>query len=177
MKGRFFDRDQLNGDPDPVTRKKEFCMTDCTFELNGQLMSAFKCGARKFPAFSGLGEHRNKRTAACILNKGPIPPGVYYIIDRQSGGLLGPLRDLFTGRDQWFALYAKDSKIDDEVFCNKVKRGQFRLHPKGPFGRSEGCIVIDKESDFRNLGVILKKGGKAIIPGTQIESYGKLVVK
>jgi len=104
-------------------------------------MSTFKCGSTSFPAFSGLGEHVNRRASACILNTGPIPPGEYYIIDRQSGGLLGPLRDLFTGRDQWFALYAIDDKIDDEVFCDKVKRGLFRLHPRGPFGRSEGCIL------------------------------------
>ena len=74
------------------------------------------------------------------------PPGEYYIIDRQFGGLLGPLRDLFTGRDQWFALYAIDDEIDDEVFCDKVKRGLFRLHPNGPFGRSEGCVVINNNT-------------------------------
>jgi len=109
-------------------------MIDCTFELNGKPMSAFKCGATSFPAFSGLGEHVNRRTSACILNAGPIPPGAYYIFDRQSGGLLGPLRDLFTGRDIWFALYAIDNEIDDETYCKQVKRGLFRLHPKGPFG-------------------------------------------
>lgn len=152
-------------------------MIDCTFELNGKPISTFKCGAISFPAFSGLGEHVNRRTSACILNAGPIPPGTYYIIDRQSGGLLGPLRNLFTDRDQWFALYAIDDKIDDEVYCNKVKRGQFRLHPKGPFGRSEGCIVIDKKSDFLFLRTILKNSSKSLIPNTQLESYGRLVVR
>jgi hypothetical protein len=152
-------------------------MIDCTFELNGKPMSTFKCGATSFPAFSGLRKHVNRRFSACIPNLGPIPPGEYYIIDRQSGGLLGPLRDLFTGRDQWFALYAIDEKIDDEVFCGKVKRGFFRLHPKGPLGRSEGCIVINKESDFSFLRTILKGSSKKLIPGTQLESYSRLVVR
>jgi len=69
--------------------KKENYMIDCKFELNGKPMSIFWCGATRFPAFSGLGKHVNKRISACILNQGPIPPGTYYIIDRQSGGLLG----------------------------------------------------------------------------------------
>jgi len=140
-------------------------------------MSIFKCGATSFPAFSGLGKHVNKRISACIPNQGPIPSGTYYIIDRQSGGLLGPLRDLFTDRDTWFALYAIDEKIDDETFCNNVKRGLFRLHPKGPFGRSEGCVVINKESDFLFLRTILKNTSKSLIPDTELESYGRLVVK
>ena len=75
-------------------------MLNCTFELNGKPMSGFKCGTKSFPAFSGIEGHLNRRASACIPNMGPIPPGEYYIIDRQSGGLLGPLRDLFTGRDQ-----------------------------------------------------------------------------
>jgi len=152
-------------------------MIDCTFELNGKPMSAFKCGAASFPAFSGLEKHVNKRVSACIPNQGPIQPGTYYIIDRQSGGLIGPLRDLFTGRDKWFALYAIDDKIDDETFCNKVKRGLFRLHPKGPSGRSEGCIVINKESDFLFLRTILKNTSKGLIPGSELEAFGRVVVK
>jgi len=152
-------------------------MIDCKFELNGKPMSIFKCGATLFPAFSGLGEHVNNRISACVPNQGPIPPGTYYIIDRQSGGLLGPLRDLFTDRDTWFALYAIDEKIDDETFCNNVKRGLFRLHPKGPFGKSEGCVVINKESDFLFFRAILKNTSKSLIPDTELESYGRLVVK
>jgi len=152
-------------------------MINCTFELNGKPMSTFKCGATSFPAFSGLGKHINRRISACIPSEGPIPPGTYYIIDRQSGGLIGPLRELFTSKDQWFALYAIDNKIDDETFCNNVKRGLFRLHPKGPFGRSEGCVVINKKSDFLFLRTILKKISKSLIPGTELETYGRLVVK
>ena len=152
-------------------------MIDCTFELNGKPMSTFKCGARSFTAFSGLGKHINRRVSACIPNKGPIPPGTYYIFDRQSGGLFGALRDLFTDRDQWFALYAIDGKIDDETFCDKVKRGQFRLHPKGPFGVSQGCIVIENKNDFQFLKAILKNTKAVTIPDVGLEAYGKVVVR
>lgn len=152
-------------------------MIDCLFELNGQAMSVLKCGAIRFPAFSGLGENVNKRSAACRPNQGPIPSGTYYIVARQSGGVLGPFRDLFTGRDQWFALYAIDQRIDDETYCADVKRGLFRLHPKGPFGRSEGCIVVERLADFQQLSAMLKGASQQRIPGTDLEAYGRLIVK
>jgi len=78
----------------------------CSFKLNDKPMNSFKMGAPSFPAYSGLDEHINKKTSACLEGFGPIPSGKYYIFDRQSGGILGPLRDFITGRDEWFALYA-----------------------------------------------------------------------
>lgn len=151
-------------------------MINCKFELNGKATSVFWCGVKQFTAYSGLGNHVNKRISACLQGQGPIPPGVYYIFDRQSGGLLGPLRDLFNGRDEWFALYAADGRIDDETFCKKVKRGQFRLHPKGTTGRSEGCIVINKKTDYLFLRTILKNTEQISVPGIDFKAYGKLVV-
>lgn len=140
-------------------------------------MSSFKLGATSFPAFSGIGKHVNRRTSACVINQGPIPPGEYFILDRESGGRLGWLYDLFNERRDWFALYANDKKIDDETWCNKVKRGEFRLHPKGVRGISRGCIVIDKATDFLFLGSILRNGTPELIPNTEIEAWGKVVVK
>ena len=152
-------------------------MPNCTYELNGQETSFLKCGATSFAAFSGNKGHRNKRLSACIAGKGPIPVGKYYIIDRQSGGLLGPIRDLFSGKDEWVAFYAIDKKIDDVVMCDKIKRGQFRIHPKGPMAISDGCIVINKQSDFNYFKTILKNSKKEKIPGANIETYGVLTVK
>lgn len=140
-------------------------------------MSAFWCGAISFPAFSGLGDHVNRRASACIQNKGPIPPGTYYIFDRQSGGLLGSLRDLFNDHSNWFALHAIDNKIDDETYCNKVKRGAFRLHPKGDWGISEGCIIINSKIDYQFLRTILKNTKQEPVPGSQLLAYGKLIVR
>lgn len=151
-------------------------MLQCKFDLNGKPMSKFVIGVTSFPAFSGLGKYANQFIYACSPSIGPIPPGKYYIIDRQSGGLLGPLRDLFNHKSEWFALYSADAKIDDETFCNSVKRGNFRLHPKGITGRSEGCVVIDSLSDFGHLKTMLKGAKQEIIPGTEINAYGTLKV-
>lgn len=152
-------------------------MIEFTFILNSEPLSVLTTGSSSYPAFSGAGADKNKKTSQCISGSGPIPTGTYYIFDRQSGGLLGPLRDFFSGKDQWFALYAIDKAIDDEVYCNKVKRGQFRLHPKGPLGISQGCIVIDNPKDFATIRSKLKNTSKIKVPGLELEAYGKVVVK
>lgn len=152
-------------------------MVECSFELNSQPMSVLTVNAMRFSAFSGLGEHVNRREFACRAGTGSIPPGTYYIFDRQSGGLLGPVRDLFSHKTDWFALYAIDGKIDDETFCNQVKRGSFRLHPKGPLGISQGCITIERRSDFNTLRALLKAGVKMTVPGSSLKAYGRVVVK
>jgi hypothetical protein len=151
-------------------------MFPCSFELNDKPMSTFKTVGLGFPAFSGLGESVNRRARACVQGVGPIPPGSYYIFDREVGGLLGPFRDLFTGRTDWFALYSIDGRIDDETLCDSVKRGSFRLHPKGTLGRSEGCVVIDKPADFMQLRAVLKSIRPTPIPGSKLSAYGTLVV-
>ena len=140
-------------------------------------MSAFTIGSLSVPAFSGLGKHINKRSSACLVGQGPIPPGQYYIFDRQGGGRLGWLRDLFSDHSDWFALYAIDEKIDDETFCNNLARGRFRLHPKGPCGISEGCITIEKLVDFHHIRAILKSVSPSAVPGSDLRAYGKVVVK
>lgn len=152
-------------------------MHQCSFELNNQPMSNFKLGAMAVSAFSGLGTNVNKRAAACVAGVGPIPPGTYYIVDRESGGLLSPLWDRVKGRKNWFALYAIDGNINDVTYCNEIERGNFRLHPKGTYGISKGCIVIEKHSDFNRLSAILRNGKPTRIVGTKHHAYGKVVVK
>ena len=152
-------------------------MHQCSFELNDKPMSSFKVGALSFDAFSGLSPYINKRTAACLANAGPIPPGTYYILDRESGGLLGPLWDRIKGRTDWFALYAIDNRIDDVAYCNEVERGNFRLHPKGTYGISKGCIVIAKPNEFHHLRSILRSTKPISIPGSKLFAYGKVVVR
>lgn len=60
-------------------------MRICTFELNGKPMSGFSIGANTFSAFSGIGTYVNKSIYACLPSQGPIPPGDYFIVDRESG--------------------------------------------------------------------------------------------
>jgi hypothetical protein len=152
-------------------------MFHCSFELNGEPISAVKVGALSFPAFSGLEENINQRMSACIAGEGPIPPGRYYIVDRPSSGRLGPLRDLLNDRTEWFALYAMDSRIDDETYCDQVKRGSFRLHPKGPRGISQGCITIVELAHYQHLRAILMSRKPTAIPRSQFKAYGQVVVK
>jgi hypothetical protein len=147
------------------------------FELNSKPMSVFRYGAASVSAFSGLGEHANRREFACMANVGPIPPGNYYVLDRQSGGLLGPLRNMFNDRSDWFALYAIDEKIDDEALCEKVRRGRFRLHPKGAMGISQGCITINDRADYQMLQAVLKRTSPVHVPGTKILAYGRVAVR
>jgi hypothetical protein len=84
---------------------------------------------------------------------------------------------MLNDRRDWFALYAIDEKIDDITYCDKVKRGGFRLHPKGPTGRSEGCITIEFYRDFQLLRTMLKGSAQTAIPGTNLKAYGKVVVR
>lgn len=151
-------------------------MYQCTFALNDKPMSAFNLGAFSFPAFSGLGTNVNKRSAACLLGAGAIPLGAYFIVNRAQGGILGKLATMASGRSDWFALYAADGRINDEMFCAGIKRGQFRLHPKGPMGRSEGCVVIDSETHFHHLSVILRGSPPVQISGSEYKAYGTLGV-
>jgi hypothetical protein len=152
-------------------------MIHCEFELNNKRVSQFKYANRQAEAFSGNGVHTNRLQSVCMPSIGPIPPGKYYIVDRQSGGFLGALYDFLENKSQWFSLYAIDNKIDDVAYCEAVKRGQFRLHPKGPLGRSEGCITIEKPADFVQIRAMLKGTNTVNIPNTELQAYGMVVVK
>lgn len=152
-------------------------MFQCSFTLNRQPMSRFQIAALSVPAYSGRGRNINQRSAACIPGLGPIPPGEYYIFDRQSGGRLEWFKNLINDQRDWFALYAIDGKIDDETYCDRVNRGQFRLHPKGPRGISEGCITVDALGEFQLISTILRSIRPATVSGTQLKAYGKVVVR
>ena len=66
-------------------------MIHCEFELNNKRISLFKYANWQAEAFSGNGVHTNRVLSICMPSIGPIPPGKYYILDRRSGGFLGPL--------------------------------------------------------------------------------------
>jgi len=138
-------------------------LKDCSFRLNGQPMSQLVMGASAYPAFSGRSGYVNKPSYMCVPNFGALPIGKYYIVDRVSGGRLGWLRDWVKG--DWFGLYAADGRIDDVTFCDGVKRGGFRLHPKAGRGISEGCITLDRPTDFDVVRGILIATPKAFISG------------
>lgn len=152
-------------------------ITGCKFKLNGEPMSTFAIGNSSYPAFSGMGKDRNKKQSACLQGTGPIPPGMYYIVDRPTGGMLGAARDWLGNKGDWFALFADDGSVDDQTLCDKTVRGNFRLHPKGPLGRSEGCITLDSLDDFNAIRSKLKSYPLEGIPNSQIKAYAKVLVE
>lgn len=118
----------------------------------------------------------------CIAHFGPIPVGSYYIFDRQSGGTLGSVRDLFaklngSDKSEWFALYAVDKKIDDEILCEQIIRGNFRIHPKGLQGISNGCVTIEHTIDWYQVRSIIKASQTVSVEGTSLKDYGRLTVQ
>ncbi|HEY1081141.1 MAG TPA: DUF2778 domain-containing protein [Prosthecobacter sp.] len=152
-------------------------MISCTFELNGKTTSQLKCGAHSFPAFSGRRGHTNKPSSACIVGVGPIPPGNYYIVDRQTGFAERIFGNSF--KENWFALYAVDGEINDEIYCDGERRGEFRLHPNGPQGISAGCITLEKQEDFHTLRAILISAKKRTlkINNQDMRVYGVIRVQ
>ncbi|MFU0885012.1 DUF2778 domain-containing protein [Kluyvera sichuanensis] len=153
------------------------------FALNGLPSSILTVpGVGNFPAFSGQKYGRDNVTMAGRPDIGPIPPGRYFVVGRESGGRLGALRNYFlknfygTDRESWFALYKDDWQIDDSVFIDGIKRGSFRLHPIGPMGLSEGCITLLHPSDFDYLRAALLKTSMVPVPCTSFKAYGTITV-
>ena len=152
-------------------------LTVCTFKLNGKPMSSFEMDSAQYPSFSGLGQHRNKKQSACLKGVGPIPPGTYYVVDRPTGGTIGSIRDWLGNKGDWFALYSDDGSVDDQTLCDQNIRGNFRLHPKGPLGRSEGCITIDSLNDFNAIRKKLKSYPLEAVPNSKLKAYAKVLVE
>jgi hypothetical protein len=151
-------------------------MADCSFVLNGALFTEFIYDGVHTRAFSGNGPHRNNPASGNVPNDGSIPTGRYYIVDRQSGGTLGPILDWIADRDLWFALLRDDGSIDDSTFVDGVRRGEFRLHPKGPRGISLGCITLEFRSEFDILRAYLLGQPVAYVPLTKTRTYGTVDV-
>lgn len=158
-------------------------MIRCLFRLNGQGISTLVCpGVGFFPAYSGHeGPTRNNPDHMATPDSGPLPIGRYYIVDRPTGGLYSRLRararSITSGSDRtlWFGLYKDDANIDDETFIESVKRGQFRLHPAGYSGVSEGCITLPSHANYALLRSALLQSAAFRISPTLV-AYGTVQV-
>jgi len=156
----------------------------CTFTLNRRSMSALVCpGFGSIRAFSGNGHRINDPDFVTEKEAGPLPKGLYYIVDRESGGhpgwLWDSLKDMAasTRRTEWFALYRDDGHIDDWTFIDGVRRGNFRLHPVGRLGESDGCITLPSREEFKALRAHLKMQPPKFIPGSSTRYYGTINVQ
>lgn len=143
-------------------------------------------GVGTFLAFSGDGVYRNRGACGMIPQKGPVPAGKYWIVDRPEGGLKSQLnasvRDAYNHlmkgatfkHNEWFALWRDDWGIDDYTWVNSVMRGNFRLHP-GTL--SEGCITLSHDSDFALLRSALLRTQKIDVPCMRkLKAYGTIEV-
>jgi Protein of unknown function (DUF2778) len=148
-------------------------VANCTFILNGENHSVFYCDDLFASAFSGVGSHRNNPASCGKSDEGPVPMGDYYIVDRQSGGRLAWLRELISDKEEWFALYADDGKIDDKTYFDLIKRGQFRLH----FGsRSIGCVTFLYRKEFSKIRKYLLSQPIGYAGSSKLRTYGLLTV-
>lgn len=156
----------------------------CSFTLNSRSLSILTCkDFGNVVAFSGKPAYVNNPADTAVPDAGPLPRGLYYIVNRESGGRLGWLHD--TAKDwwsnvdhsTWFALYRNDGVVDDWTFISGVKRGAFRLHPNGRWGVSEGCIAIADPAQFDRLRSFLLSQPTMTIPGTTIKYYGTVDVR
>lgn len=153
------------------------------FTINGaDFCPLFFPGIGTFSAFSGNHQYRNQPGCNSILDMGPIPPGKYWIVSRAEGGpwskTITFVKNVMTRvrHQDWFALYRDDGKIDDYTWYNGVKRGNFRLHPNGYFGQSDGCITLLNSTDFYMLRTALLRSPEVRIPGTSLMSFGCIEV-
>lgn len=156
----------------------------CTFLLNRKTVSTLSCaGFGDLPAYSGHDEGRDNPDAVALSKAGPLPKGIYYLIDRQSGGLVGPLRDWWsangfgtTDRTKWFMLW--NPRTGDYTIVDGVKRQAFRLHPEGPARLSEGCITVKDRAGFDRLQRYIRNGPPLMrVPGATLKAYGTVEVR
>lgn len=134
--------------------------------LNGADYAPFNLfGVGVFMAHSGMGTYRNNGTCGAFPDLGPLPVGRYWIVDRLEANMFLQLKREISdssnrlfgrrefGKSDWFALWRDDALIDDYMWIEGVKRGNFRLHPGQA---SKGCITIAHNSDYARIHNALK---------------------
>ncbi|WP_342713837.1 DUF2778 domain-containing protein [Paraburkholderia lycopersici] len=134
-------------------------------------------------AFSGQKEGRDNPDDTAKEDIGPLPKGKYFLVDRQSGGILGGFRDWWsahgfgtTDRTRWFMIW--NPATGDKTNIDGITRGSFRLHPMGPRRLSEGCVTVVNPYDFDRLEKFLRSQKPSLpVPETDLKAYGTLEIK
>jgi hypothetical protein len=129
------------------------------------------------------GSGRDNPRATATRNVGPLPAGTYYLVDRQSGGMMGWLRDWYlsfevgsSDRTKWFMLWNPHG--GDTTMINGIQRGNFRLHPEGSLHLSEGCITVVSHFEFDRLQRYVRTRQPDLpVPGTTLRAYGTVEVR
>ncbi|MGJ0479625.1 DUF2778 domain-containing protein [Pantoea agglomerans] len=158
------------------------------FELNDADYSPLTFpGVGTFLAFSGDGACRNHVTCGAIPTQGPVPAGLYWIVDRPEGSTFNQVRAImgdtfnrtFKGavfsHSKWFALFPDNwGNVKDSLWIEGVSRGGFRLHP-GQL--SEGCITLAHNTDFGLLrNALLRTTKTPVTCMKNMMAYGTIKV-
>lgn len=156
----------------------------CTFLLNNKTTSTLECsGFGLVDAYSGQKQGRDNPRDTAMSNIGPLPAGTYYLVDRQSGGMLGWARDWYdahgwgtTDHSKWFMLWNPNG--GDTTMIDGIRRGNFRLHPEGPMRLSEGCITVVSPFAFESLQRYIRSHNADLpVPGSTLRAYGTVDVR
>ncbi|MBW0445311.1 DUF2778 domain-containing protein [bacterium M00.F.Ca.ET.228.01.1.1] len=155
----------------------------CTFALNNRETSELSCaGFGSVEAYSGQKQGRDNPNAVDKPLIGPLPPGTYYLVDRQSGGRLGWFWDWIaasttsTDHRTWFMLW--NAHGGDVTMIHGIQRGAFRLHPEGNMRLSEGCITVKNPAEFERLQRYIRGfGAHMSVPGSNLKAYGRVEVR
>ncbi len=162
----------------------QICRMDYNLLTNNGAKATFHCyGLGTFDVFSGDRPYSNMPECSDIPYAA-LPPGQYWIVDRPVGSLGNQVRntglDLWNGtnHDDWFGLFSYET-MNDNLYVNGVKRGQFRLHPLRPdgSGTSWGCITFFQVSDFAFVRDRILNTKKFNVPGgAGLMAYGRVDV-
>jgi hypothetical protein len=156
----------------------------CIFTLNNKATSTLVCsGYGTLEAYSGQLQGRDNPQEVAKPDIGPVPQGIYYLVDRRSGGRLGWLWDSLSSsgvfssdHEKWFALW--HPRTGDSTIVNGVRRGEFRLHPEGPRRLSKGCITVVNVAEFELLQRFIRRTPPQVhVPGTTLKAYGTVEVR
>jgi hypothetical protein len=155
----------------------------CAFSLNNRETSKLVCeGFGSVVAYSGHGRGRDNPFDVAEKGVGALPPGTYYLVDRQSGGRVGWLHDFISAhggssdRTKWFMLW--NANGGDTTVINGVARGEFRLHPEGDLQLSDGCIALKFPNEFDALQRYIRLHPADLpVPGSTLKAYGTVDVR
>ncbi|MEN9559635.1 MAG: hypothetical protein RLZZ502_846 [Pseudomonadota bacterium] len=144
-----------------------------TFKLNRQNKSSLtSITGDSYEAFSGSesSEFRNNPDATDAKNRGPLPEGDYYIVQRKSSRWERFIND---PKVDWYELWRIDGNSDDSTYVNGVSRSGIRLHA-GTI--SDGCLTVSVSSPQQWQIFRKSMTPSGLIPGTDRTYYGVLRV-
>ena len=139
-------------------------MIECTLDYgtlssDGKKLKLVCHGLGTYEVVSGLYAFHNDVNCS-YKDEAPIPPGLYYITERESGSIKNVIQNwaleqwrsahgVTNDKSKWFSLISAETKADT-IYINNSSRGSFRFHPLNSdgSGHSAGCVTFYSYNDF-----------------------------